>query len=90
MDLYVPSKKAFPEQLPEVSYPDDFDVRKIRYGGWVRCHGPDVYASRQLVGEYVGLKRINEDLYEIYFAQMKLGIVDRRLGRIIRPDRGKV
>jgi len=89
-DIYRPSKRAFPEQLPEICYPDDFDVRKVRYRGWVRCHGPDVYASRQLVGEYVGLKRINDDLYQIYFGQLPLGIVDRKLGRIIRPDRGKV
>jgi transposase InsO family protein len=87
IDVYTPSSRAFPEQLPEVQYPDDFDVRKVRYGGWIRCHGPEVYASRQLMGEYVGLQRINEDLYQIYFAQLLLGIVDRRLGRIIRPDR---
>jgi len=86
-DVYTPSHRPFPEHLPETHYPDDFDVRKVRYGGWIRCHGPEVYASRQLVGEYVGLKQINEDIYQIYFAQLLLGIVDRRLGRIIRPDR---
>lgn len=90
VDVYTPSPRDFPEHLPEVHYPDHFDVRKVRYRGWIRCHGAEVYASRQLEGEYVGLKQINDDLYQIYFARLPLGMVDRRIGRIIRPDRGKV
>lgn len=89
-DVYQASPRSFPETLPEVIYPDHFEVRKVRYRGWIRCHGAELYASRQLVGEYVALERITDDLYQVYFAQLPLGIADRRLGRIIRPDRAKV
>jgi transposase InsO family protein len=90
VDLYQPSSRPFPARLPEIVYPDDFDVRKVRYRGWVRCHGPDVYVSRQLVGEYVGLQRIDDDRYQLYYAQLSLGVIDRRVGRVIRPQQPKL
>ena len=89
-DVYRPFERSFPETLPEVCYPDHFEVRKVRYRGWIRCLGPTISASRQLVGEYVGLERITDDLYQVYFAQLPLGIADRKLARIIHPNRGKV
>ena len=91
-DVYRPSPRTYSdrESPPEVEYPDHFDVRKVKCGGYIRCHGVVVYCSRQLLGEYIGLEPINEDLYRIYFAQLPLGIVDRRLHRIIRPNGSKV
>ena len=43
------------------------------------------YLTRQLIGEYVGLEPIGLDLWQLYFGELKLGIVDERLKSVIRP-----
>jgi len=89
-DLYRPSPRAFPERLPEVIYPDTFECRKVKCAGQIKWHGRPIYVSRQLLGETVGLKPLEHDRWQLYFASMPLGILDARLGRIIRPVRHKV
>lgn len=87
IDLYQPAPRAFPDTLPALSYPDAYAVRKVKSAGHIKWHGATIYVSRQLVGEYVGLKPLENELWQLYFARMPLGILDPRRGRIIRPNR---
>jgi len=89
-DLYRPSSRAYPQRLPELTYPEHFELRKVKGAGQIKWHGRPIYISRQLIGEYVGLKPVDHDLWQLYFAKMPLGILDPRLGRIIRPNRSHV
>lgn len=84
-DVYEPSPRAYPEQLPELEYPGGFEVRKVKYGGYIKLHGAPIYTTRQLVGEYVGLEPLGHDRWQLYFGMLKLGVVDERHGRVIRP-----
>jgi hypothetical protein len=43
------------------------------------------YLTRQLIGEHVGLESIGLDLWQLYFGELKLGVVDERLKSVIRP-----
>lgn len=86
VDVYCASKRAFPSTLPEPVYNDDYEVRKVKCGGYIKLHGQPIYTTRQLVGEYVGLEPIGYDRWQLYFAQLKLGIIDERIGRVIRPS----
>ena len=49
----------------------------------VHCYA--FYLTRQLIGEYVGLEPIGLDLWQLYFGEPKLGLVDERLKSVIRP-----
>ena len=84
-DLYRPSPRHFPERLPAVAYPDDFAVRKVRVEGHMKWHGHEVFVSKTLAHEAVGLKPLEHDRWEVYFAALPLGILDARLGKILRP-----
>lgn len=77
--------RPYPERLPELIYPDHYAVRKVRCGGYIKLHGQSIYTTRQLVGEYIGLDPVSEDRWELYFGRLTLGLVDERLGRVIRP-----
>jgi transposase InsO family protein len=83
-DLYEPSPRAYPARLPEVVYPDGYEVRKVRSRGEVKWHGQMVYVTQCLHGEPVGFRPLDHDRWELYFCQLPLGILDERLGKIIR------
>lgn len=84
-DVFEPSTRPFPEVLPEITYPDHYQVRKIRYAGQMKWHGDVIYVSRQLVGEHIGLEQMEHDQWQLYFAQLPLGVFDARTRKITRP-----
>jgi transposase InsO family protein len=86
MDVHRSSPRPYPERIPEMHYPDGYQVRKVKCGGYTQFNGHTYYLSRQLLGEYVGLEPIGLDLWQLYFGELKLAVVDERLKRVIRPQ----
>jgi putative transposase len=84
-ELYRPSPRPYPSRLPELVYPDDFILRKVRHEGHIRWQGHEVFVSKTLVGEPVALKSLDHDRWELYFGPLVLGIVDARRGKVLRP-----
>ena len=86
VDLHRPSRRSMPLHLPELTYPDGLAVRKVRHEGHIRWHGFEVYITKTLVGEPVGLLELAHDLWQVYFGPLELGVLDARRGKIIRPN----
>ena len=84
-EVHRVSQRHFPERLPAMSYPDDFAVRKVRQEGHMKWYGREIFISKTLAGEPVGLKPLEHDRWELYFGKLPLGILDARVGKIIRP-----
>ncbi len=84
-EVYTKSKKAYLEKLPEIEYPDHFQIRKVRSRGTIQWLGKEYFLNELLRGEPIGLERIDELRAMVHFASMQLGIIDRKLDRIIRP-----
>ncbi|XKV46693.1 integrase core domain-containing protein [Pseudomonas sp. nanlin1] len=76
-ELYVPSNRAYPGCLPEVEYPAEMKVRSVRQDGSMRWKGKLVFVSEALCGERIGLKEIDDDVWDLYQCDYQLG----RLGR---------
>ena len=85
MDIHRTSLRRYPGHLPEMHYPDPYLIRKVKCGGYMKLNGHAFYLTRQLIGEYVGLEPIGLDLWQLYFGELKLGLVDERLKSVIRP-----
>ena len=85
IDLHRSSRRSYPETLPAMKYEDDYQVRKVKHGGYIKLHGHAYYLSRQLIGEHVGLQLIDDHRWLLYFGMLKLGVIDERLHRVIRP-----
>jgi hypothetical protein len=51
----------------------------------MKWHGHEIFVSKTLAHEAVGLKPLEHDRWEVYFAALPLGILDARLGKILRP-----
>jgi len=85
--LYRPSPRPFPSRIPEIHYPADFVLRKVRVEGHMKWEGHEIFVSKLLAGEAVGLKPLEHDRWELYFGRLPLGVLDGRTHKILRPDR---
>jgi putative transposase len=83
-DVYKPSQRALPDKLPEMIYPDNFEVRKVRSNGEIKWCGKHYFVSEMLYKEPMGLKIIDDGRAILHFGKLKLGIVDAREDKIIR------
>ena len=66
-------------------YPDPLQVRKVKCGDHIKLNGHAFYLTRQLTGEPVALEPIGLDLWQFYFGELKLRVMDERLNSVIRP-----
>ena len=69
-------------KLPEMIYPDRFEVRYVSGNGGIRWHKHWVNVSSALVGQHVGLEAVDDGLWDVYFGVMKLGRLHERHMRI--------
>jgi hypothetical protein len=88
-DIYLPSSIPLPLRLPEIVYPDDYAIKKILCKGDLKWRGKRIYLSETLAGEYVGLEQIDDRLWNIYFADIKLAKWDDYCGKIVRINSKK-
>jgi putative transposase len=83
--VYTKSPRHFPSRLDEVSYPKHFLVRQVRTNGEMRWCSKMYYVSESLHGQPIGLEPIDDGRAIVYFARLKLGLIDARRDKIIRP-----
>lgn len=83
-EIYTRALRTYPSQLPEIIYPDSYEIRKIKLNGEMKWRGKRYYVSELLVHEPIGLEVIDDGRAILHFAGLKLGLVDARTDRIIR------
>jgi len=82
-EVYKPSTRVFPEELPELEYPLHDDQRVVRSCGHIHLfkRNSSVYLSTALAGERVGLRELDDDQWLVSFMYLDLGIINTRSGR---------
>lgn len=75
---YEPSQRLWPSKLPELVYPDYYDVRKVSHCGGIYWHNGLVYVSQILHDEWVGMDEVDEGIWNIYYGPIQLGRFDIR------------
>ena len=66
--VYRPSERAFPERLPQPEYGSAMKVRRVFPHGQFYWNYHDVFLSKVLAGERIGLLPIDERYMRIYVA----------------------
>jgi len=79
---YQTSPRHMPDKLPQIEYPDRFELRYVSANGGIRWRKQWVNVTSALVGEYVGLEEIDDGQWDVYFGPLKLGRLHDRLMRI--------
>ena len=58
-------------------------VRRVIDGGRIRWKGGLIYIGAQFSGDPLGLKRANEDTWEVWLGPARLGLVDHTRPKLI-------
>ena len=88
-DLYQPSNREMPSQLPALEYPDRFEVRYVSANGGIRWKNQWINLTSTIVGEHVGLEEVDNGLWDVYYGILKLGRLHERHMRI-EDSQGKL
>jgi len=83
--LVQPYRRAFPDQLPEVEYPDSFEARRVRSNGCIKWKGEEVFVGEVLIGEPVGLVQTAAATWQLFFGNRHLADWDDRKRRWVAP-----
>lgn len=75
---YTQSPRLYPQCLPQLHYPDYFEVRKVSVNGVVYWRSKLVYISHLLKDENIGLEEIEDGIWCVYFGPVKIGQFDER------------
>lgn len=73
---YRPSPRCYPRRVPELSYADDVEVRRVSQQGSVRWRTQRTFISAVFGYEYLGLKPVTERWLEVYYGPRLLGWLD--------------
>lgn len=87
---YHKSSRKYKGSLVEIDY-GKMPTRIIGSHGDLKWHGVDYFLSEALRGERVGIAKIGEERYEVWFDVLLLGILDKgkRVFHPRREEKGK-
>jgi transposase InsO family protein len=86
---YTQSQREYPERVPEPEYGTDLEVRRVRLRGQFVWKHQEVFLSETLIGERIGLERIDDRYWCIYFAHVPLARFDSHALKVQNlPDMG--
>jgi len=100
LDLAVPgsryevSRRAYPEQLPELEFSPTDITRKVQREGWFSFQGREWRVSKAFRGERVGMRpTVQDGVWEVWFGLQCLGEIDQRADaetrRVVRRPPGE-
>lgn len=81
---YSASPRPYPDRIEEPWYDADHAVRQVRSKGEVKWGGDFIFISDVLVGEPVGIAETENGDWIVRFADLDLGIIDRRTKKLRR------
>lgn len=75
---YAPSPRAFPDRLPDITYPEGACVRKVQHAGRISYKGRELRLPKALHGYPVALQPRPEDesLIEVFFCTTPIAKID--------------
>jgi transposase InsO family protein len=75
--LYVASPRAYPARLVEPWYDATHQVRRVKQMGAISWQGTEIFVSKALRGELVGLAETAHGDWTVRFMHLELGRIDR-------------
>src|SRR5262249_46402962 len=83
---YQRSPRPYPSRLCDLSYPTQYELRRVRSNGTIKWQGELVFISEALCGEVIGLfENYNGDA-QAYFGPVALGTIDAIALKLLRPE----
>jgi putative transposase len=74
--VYRKSRWRYSGHIPKIIYRSDALLRKVNRNGEIKWKGKAIFISKSLIGEHIALKQKEEHLWQIWFMDYPLGIVN--------------
>jgi hypothetical protein len=74
--LYAPSTRLLPRYTKAYVYPAHFQTRRVNDAGDISWHKSRVFISEVFRGEDIGLEKVEDRFYKIYFCNLEVGEFD--------------
>jgi transposase InsO family protein len=71
--VYTYSLRLMPAKLPEVEYPEHFELRKVSHTGTFKWRDRTIWLSEVLQGETIGLTEVDNGRWDVHFGPLRLG-----------------
>lgn len=81
--IYTHSKRRYQETPTSVSYPANHVIRRVRPNGTIYWHSQELFVSKALAGEPLGLLQIDEHRWHLHFANLKVGLMDTEIMKVL-------
>lgn len=75
---YAASPRPYPSRLPPLEYPGHWEVRRVASTGQVSWAGGPLYLTEVLGGEHVAFEEVDDGLWMLHFATIRLARFDAR------------
>lgn len=73
---YALSMRSFPEKLRSPEYAAGMETRSVQDKGFIAWRGKRQHLASFLSGEPVGLRELREDVWEVFYGPVLLGLLD--------------
>lgn len=83
-DYYKQANRPYVEHPHQPDYDHNYLVRRVRHSGEIKFMGRMFLITRLLVGQPVGLKEIDDGLWQLQFSFYVLGSIDLKKNKVIR------
>lgn len=71
--VFKGGKRPFPGRKPTIEYEPSLEVRRVTAQGYIKWGGEAIFISHALAGEFIGLKPLDYDVQEVWFARFLIG-----------------
>jgi putative transposase len=86
---YHPSRRPYPAKIDDPWYDAEHAVRRVRSNGEIRWGGDLLFLGEALIGEPVGIAETEAGDWIVRFADVDLGIIDRKTKKFRRFMAGR-
>jgi putative transposase len=83
-DYYRKSNRPYVEQPHQPEYDHNYLVRQVHHSGEIKFMGRTFYLTELLTRQPVGLREIEDGLWQLQFSFYVLGAIDLRKNKVIR------
>jgi len=86
---YRGSPRPYPAVIEDPVYRADEAVRRVRSNGEIKWGGDLIFVSESLAGEPVGISETESGDWQVRFADVPLGTIERQSGKLRRATAGR-
>lgn len=81
-ELYRPSLRPYPSQLPPLEYPGHYELRRVNKAGQIKLRNQRIFLSEVLEKETLGCEPLQDGLWSIFLGEVLIARCNEQEGKI--------